>query len=1197
MIAMLRASHLPRRMPKRASLAALIAGACLLIAAGVASAAPVTDVLGIADTTAAPGGSLRYIVVVSNIGDQASPDSDNDGIADTPRVLTIALPSGLTASSARGFASWECTGDGPGPDPERVVGASLLTCTNPYVADPHSSGTRNTELWIDTNVGSLASGTLLTHLNVVGGGAAPAGTVVATAASLTPPGFGLASFDGQTNDAAGGPFTQAGGTPYEVSTDIHFNTLDSLDPNRGDFWPVEPVKDVHVDLPAGFIGNGNATSGVRCTLSELAAAQNSIPRSTCPTGSQVGVIRVYDFNGSIPNNPAPVYLMDPPVGVPVSLGFNAEGTTVTMNAQLRSGSDYGVSVEVHDVSEGLPIGATDLTLWGDPQDPSHNPERACPGELTPGYGGPSCTTDLPQRVFLRNPTACTAPGVGLETTISTDSWTNPGDFKSASFVSHNPPSFPSPSSEWGAPLGITGCADVPFDPSIEVQPTTTAAESSSGLNISLRVPQNWESPGTIATSDLKDTTLALPVGYTINPSAGSGLGVCTPQQLQAETASTPEGVGCPPEAKIGTVEVETPVLAEKLLGSIYVAKPFDNPFNSLLGLYVVVKNPERGLLIKLAGHIEPNPVTGQLVTTFLDNPQVPFSRFTLKLRQGATSPLVSPPVCGSYTAEADMTPWSEPSVSQHRSTSFAVEKGIGGGPCPAGGIPPFNPSLVAGTLNNNAGSYSPLDIHITRNDGEQEITRFSAALPSGLTAKLAGIPFCPDADIEAAKQVSGAQEEAQPSCPAASSIGHSLVGAGVGSVLAWTPGGVYMAGPYNGAPFSIVDITSAKVGPFDLGTVVVREALKIDPVTANVTVDAAASDPIPHIIDGIVIHVRDIRVHVDRPEFMINPTSCSPKSFAATVDGAGADPSNPAGQVPVTINNSFQLANCQNLAFKPGFKVSTSGKTSRANGASLSVKLTYPNAPQGTQTNLARVKVDLPKQLPSRLTTLQKACPDAVFAANPASCPAASIVGHAQAITPILPVPLTGPAYFVSNGAAKFPELVVVLQGYGVRLDLHGETFISKSGITSSTFAAVPDDPIGSFELTLPGGRYSALAANGNLCTGKLAMPTEFVAQNGASIHQSTPIEVTGCSGAIALISHRIQGRKLILAVSVPAAGRLTASARGLSKVSKRSTGRSTLKLVLSRSRAGKLATRVKLAFVPKQGRKLSKSLTVHFRR
>jgi len=458
-------------------------------------------------------------------------------------------------------------------------------------------------------------------------------------------------------------------------------------------------------------------------------------------------------------------------------------------------------------------------------------------------------------------------------------------------------------------------------------------------------------------------------------------------------------------------------------------------------------------------------------------------------------------------------------------------------------VPPLKPQVVSGTQNNAAGSYSPFYLRIVREDGEQEITKFSTVFPRGLSGNLTGVPFCPDSAIEAARQATGQQELSGPSCPAGSEIGHSFTGAGVGSVLAWTPGKVYLAGPYHGAALSIVSVTSATVGPFDLGTVVIRFALRINPTTAQVEVDSTGSDPIPHIIEGIVVHVRDIHVYIDRHDFTLNPTSCSTQSISNTITGAGANPADPAGQTPVDVNTRFQAADCQSLQFKPAFKVSTSGKTSRENGASLSVKLTYPKARLGTQTNIASVKVGLPKQLPSRLTTLQKACPDSTFDANPAACPPASRVGQAKAVTPILPVPLTGPAYFVSHGGAKFPELIIVLQGYGFTIDLHGETFISKQGITSSTFRTVPDQPVTSFELTLPQGRDSALAApGGKLCQAThtvtvrkrtvvrthghrhavvktmhrqapgLQMPTAFTAQNGMKIQTVTPIVVTGCS-------------------------------------------------------------------------------------
>jgi hypothetical protein len=654
---------------------------------------------------------------------------------------------------------------------------------------------------------------------------------------------------------------------------------------------------------------------------------------------------------------------------------------------------------------------------------------------------------------------------------------------------------------------LDGCNRLPFAPVMSAEPTTDRASAPSGLDFNVNFKdEGLTSSEGIAQSQLNKTVVKLPEGLTINPSAGVGLGGCTPEDYARETVDSIPGAGCPNDSKLGTVEIETPLLTQKIKGNIYIAQPYDNPSGSLVALYVVAKNPEVGVIVKLAGKVEPNPLTGRLTTIFENNPQLAFSHFNFHFREGQQAPLISPATCGTYTTQAELTPWSDPTAVLTDSSSFAITKGFDGGTCPSGGVPPFNPGIESGLLNNNAGSYSSFYLHLTRTDAEQEISGFSTNLPSGLTGNLSGIPFCPEADIEAARRKSGAQEAAEPSCPVASRIGHSLVGTGVGAVLAYVPGEIYLAGPFHGAPFSLVAVTSAVVGPFDLGTVVLRFGLKIDPNTARVSVDASSAEPIPTIIDGIVTHVRDIRVYVDRHDFTLNPTSCNPLSISSTLTSDRNQAS--------TVTSPFQASNCQALAFKPGFKVSTNGKTSRTRGASLSVKLTYPSAPQGSQANIAKVKVDLPKQLPSRLTTLQKACPDGTFNTNPANCPVASIVGHAKATTPLIPEPLIGPAYFVSHGGAKFPELIVVLQGYGVTIDLHGETFISPAGITSSTFRAVPDQPVGSFELTLPQGTNSALAANGNLCKAKLTMPTVFVAQNGKELRQTTKLTVTGCPKA-----------------------------------------------------------------------------------
>jgi hypothetical protein len=572
------------------------------------------------------------------------------------------------------------------------------------------------------------------------------------------------------------------------------------------------------------------------------------------------------------------------------------------------------------------------------------------------------------------------------------------------------------------------------------------------------------------------------------------------------------GAGCPNDSKLGTVEIETPLLKQKIAGSIFIAQPYENPSHSLVALYIVAKNPETGVLIKLAGKVEPNPVTGQLTTIFENNPQLPFSHFHFHFREGQQAPLISPPTCGTYNTVARLTPWSEPSAALTDTSAFTITKGYDGGPCPTGGVPPFHPQIQSGMLNNNAGAFSPFYLHLTRTDGEQEISRFSTNLPPGLTGNLTGIPFCSEADIEAARHKTGAQEEAEPSCPASSQVGHTLVGTGVGAVLAYVPGKIYLGGPFHGAPFSLVSVTSAKVGPFDLGTVVLRFGLNIDPYTAQVGVSPSSSEPIPTIIDGIVTHVRDIRVYIERPgnaPFTLNPTSCNPMAIGSTLTA------NEGGSA--TVTSPFQAANCANLKFAPKFAVSTSGKTSKAGGASLHVNLTYPQAPQGTYADIAKVKVELPKQLPSRLTTLQKACTAAQFEANPAGCPSPSVIGSAKAVVPNIPEPLTGPVYFVSHGGEAFPSLEIVLQGYGVKVILVGSTFISKAGITSTTFKAVPDNPVSSFELTLPEGKYSALAANGNLCTQKLTMPADFTGQNGATFSQKTPISVTGCAKKKAL--------------------------------------------------------------------------------
>jgi hypothetical protein len=945
--------------------------------------------------------------------------------------------------------------------------------------------------------------------------------------------------------------------------------------------PYNDVRTTVVNLPAGFTGNNTAVP--TCSDAQLLEIGPGEAGTNCPPASQIGTIHLdlmIAEGTQFEEDEFPVYnLQVTSVGVAAELGFRADILTQVLPITVRP-DDEGLTVTSPSIVEvGEPHNIT-VTTWAIPGSPVHNAERG--RECIGGGKGLTCTGGNEEvtgdtKPFLANPTSCG----DFTATLESNSWEESGNWSKAE-------------SQVGP---ITECERVHFEPSIKAAPTTTAAESPTGLNFSIGIPQTWEQPGTIVTSNLKDTSVTLPEGLTANPSLAVGLGSCTPAQYESETAQSPIGAGCPPEAKIGSIEIETPLLAEKIPGAVYIATPYDNPFDSLLALYVVAKDLARGIIVKVAGKIEPNPVTGQLVTTFDNTPQQPFSHFTLKFRPGAAAPLISPAACGSYSAQAELTPWSAPLEQQLvSSTPFAIEHGVNGGACPAGGVPPFHPQVVSGTSNNAGSSYSPFYLQIVRADGEQEFTRFSTTLPPGLTGNLSGISFCPEASIEAAKNVTGAQEEASPSCPAASEIGHTIVSAGVGSVLAQTPGKVYLAGPYHGAPLSIVSITSAKVGPFDLGTVVIRFALDINPVTAQVEVSANGSDPIPHIIKGIIVHVREIRVYMDREKFILNPTSCNPMGITDTIDGAGANPANPADQVPVSVSTPFEAADCSSLQFKPGFTVTTSGKTSKANGASLTAKLTIPST-LGTQTNIREVKVDLPKQLPSRLTTLQKACTAAQFNANPAGCPAASVIGHAKAITPILPVPIEGPVYFVSHGGEAFPSLTMVLRGYGITIDLTAATFISKAGITSSTFKTVPDQPVTSFEITLPEGPYSALAANGNLCTSKLAMPTAFVAQNGATLNQETHIEVTGCPTGISVESKSINKKTLKFSVYAPGAGKITATGKGVTSETKSYSGREAQTFTLIQKQRGKLKSKIQITYTPTKGKKQSKSVSVEFKK
>jgi hypothetical protein len=885
--------------------------------------------------------------------------------------------------------------------------------------------------------------------------------------------------------------TQAGSHPFSFKVHFELKTDESGGSEGGS------LRDVKVNLPPGFFGNPQTVP--RCSPQEFDGGN-----PTCSGSTQLGVLHA--LLAEIGEVVGPIYNLAPPPGVAFELGFRAEGFTVLQYASVLSDEGYGLSVSAPD----LPLEATIATetIWGTPPDPAHDSERTCVSSQGVQHIGCSAGGVL-QQPFLALPTSC---GKAPESTLMFDSTLNPGVFVSETTQFKD---------AGGNPAPLSGCDAVPFAPTIASVPTTSAADSSSGLNFELKLPNQGllKSNGITETEPVK-TEVALPAGVTVNPSAAKGLGACTPEQYAAASEVAGPGEGCPESSKVGTLVAKTPLLEEAAEGSVYLAAPHDNPFHSLLALYIVAKTPERGVLVKQAGEVSADPGTGQITATFDGLPPLPYSSFAFDVREGASAPLITPRTCGTFTTRARLYPFSDPSVPTERTASFNIASGANGGACVSNEAQlPNSPSLQAGTVSPVAGVFSPFVFKIAREDGSQHLGAITASLPEGLLGRVAGVPYCSEAQIAAATARSsegeGATEKASPSCPEASQVGVVNITAGAGSQPYPVQGKAYLAGSYKNAPLSLAIVTPAIAGPFDLGTVVVRVALYIDRSTAQIR---AVSDPIPTILDGIPLDVRSVSLSMNRAGFTFNPTSCEPMSVGGEALSTLAQ--------NATLSNRFQVGGCQGLPFKPAMVISTQGKTSKANGASLTVKVSQKPG----EANIHKVDLTLPTALPARLTTLQQACTEAQFAVNPAGCPAGSFIGTAKAVTPILSVPLTGPAILVSHGGAAFPDVVFLLQanerGSDIRIDLDGKTDIKK-GITYSRFETVPDAPITSFETNLPQGPHSVLSANGNLCTSKLAIPTELTGQNGAQVKQNTPVTVTGCPKTKALT----RAQKLALAL------------------------------------------------------------------
>ena len=882
--------------------------------------------------------------------------------------------------------------------------------------------------------------------------------------------------DGTIDEAAGS---------HPASLTVHF------DLNTDESGAVEggEMRDALVDLPAGLIGNPHAVP----TCSRQDFDTGSSPQ--CAPETQVGILGAR--NPFLGHAVFPVYNIAPPPGVATMLGFSLFGRNVLQYASVRTEEAYVLRVAA--VNTPLVVNEVEETIWGVPADPANDSDRECKGGHNEISG---CATTAPLRSYLTLPAQCDAP---LRTRLQVNTKVDPASFITEIINSVDPA---------GTPTPLLGCDAVPFSPDIASQLTSKLATNPSGLDFTLKLPnQGLESPGGTAETEPRKVVVALPDGVSINPSVAEGIGTCSTAQYKSEQIGTKPGEGCPEASKLGSVVVHTPLLEETVEGSLYLAAPYENEFGTLGALYLVARAPERGILVKQAGKIEFDQESGQITSTFENLPPLPFSEFKLHFREGARAPLVTPRACGEYKTAAKLYPFSTPETPTERSASFQIERGADGGACPTGGTPPFHPGLDAGSINNAAGHYSPFYVRIFRSDAEQEITHFSIKLPPGVTGKLAGIPFCPDAAIAAAKarerQPHGGQEELDsPSCPQASEVGHTLVGAGVGNSLTYVPGKVYLAGPYHGDALSIVAITAAKAGPFDLGTVVIREGLEVNPETAEVFVDATGSDPIPHIVDGIPVHLRDVRVYVDKSDFTLNPTNCKPTSTAATVLGSGTDFASEADDRPVTVTSRYQAADCASLPYKPRISLKLRGSTKRAGAPALTATL----RPRPGDANASKVSVLLPHSEFLNQAHIKTICTRVQFkagAGNGAQCPAGSVYGHAKVWTPLLAEPLEGPI-FLRSSEHPLPDLVLALHGL-IDFDAVGRIDSVKGGIRN-TFETVPDAPISKVVLQMGGGKKSLLENSTDLCIGKHKATAEFAGQNGRTYSAKVPLQAS-CKG------------------------------------------------------------------------------------
>ena len=966
-----------------------------------------------------------------------------------PTTLSIGpLPAGITSAGDATGLGWTCSPSG--------AGNSSVSCTH---ADPVGALKTAEPVRLPLQVEPSAAAESTVEIEVSGGGAAPDPSgrnvyEVPIVVSEEDAQAGIQAVWAEAWDAEGQTSVLAGDHPNAAGTMFLVNTVRVP---SGFIKPAGDPRDVMVDLPPGFIGNPLVTDRCPNTLVGGCGLESFV-------GEAMPIIQT--FGGGKVGTELRVSNDEPPTGYAAQFTFRVIDTLAAALASVRSDEDFGVRVHAPNIPTAYSIYGAVFMLEGNP----------------PGAEG---------KPFLTNPTACAEQAARTPITkFQMNSWQSPGVFDELTTDI--------------AP--VTGCEGLEFKPAFTFQPSSAQAATGVAATAHLHLDQEGLfDAAKRATPHLKRSVVTLPAGFTLNPAAANGLEACSTAQMGYKGGSFPmpnptrfdmEPVACPEASKIGTAVIETPLLADPLNGTVYLAAQNDNPFNSLLAMYIVVEDEKTGTVVKLPGEVRPDPQTGQLTAIFDNNPQVPFTDLTLNFRGGGPrSTLATPDVCATYTTNGEFTPWSAPESGPPAQTAdnFAVSAGPAGKPCPTSkAARPFAPQAMAGTVGVQAGGHSPFVLNINRADGEQELKRIDITLPPGLTGRLAGIPYCPEFSIEAAKTKTGKVEQGLPSCPLASRIGKVTASAGVGSEPITVGGTAYLAGPYSGAPLSVVVITPAVAGPFDLGNVVIRTPLYVNPHTAQLR---AVSDEIPHILQGLPLQLRSLSIQMDRDNFTLNPTSCARMTVGVGTTGAGGDLQSAADDVFSSQAVPFQVGGCDKLGFSPKLKLKFKGGTKRTKNPAIRAVLTQSPG----QSNISRTVVILPRSAFIDQSHISNPCTRVQFAAN--ACPPKSILGTAKAWSPLLAEPLQGYVYFRSNGGEReLPDMVAVLRGQ-VDVELIGfvDSVPTKQGTSRvrNTFAIVPDAPVSRFELNLKGGNVGLIENSLNLCKVKSRATVKMVAHNG----------------------------------------------------------------------------------------------------